>query len=148
MDVSFSLLHVDLMVEDMDRQLNFYTDVLGFEVFEDCLLESEAFAFITNGKSTAMRLVFVGRSKRSTMIELVQFLDAAGKPVEVDQLRYKWNLSLLVDDLEEAEQHLSIKGFRPLTSPQEISLPTMGSANVIFYTDPEDFLLELVAPAY
>ena len=59
------------------------------------------------------------------MIELVQFLTDSGQPIQVSQLKYKWNLSFLVDDLEQAQQHLSKKGFKPLTSPYVISLPTM-----------------------
>ena len=148
MEVMFSLLHVDLMVEDMERELAFYKDVLGFEIFEDCILKSEAFLFLTEGRATSMRLVFLGRNKRSTMIELVQFLTDSGQPIQVSQLKFKWNLSFLVDDLEQAQQYLSKKGFKPLTSPHSISLPTMGKANVTFLLDPENLLLELVAPIY
>ena len=144
----FSLLHVDLMVENMERELAFYKDVLGFEIFEDCILKSEAFLFLTEGRATSMRLVFLGRNKRSTMIELVQFLTDSGQPIQVSQLKFKWNLSFLVDDLEQAQQYLSKKGFKPLTSPHSISLPTMGKANVTFLLDPENLLLELVAPIY
>jgi catechol 2,3-dioxygenase-like lactoylglutathione lyase family enzyme len=148
MEVMFSLLHVDLMVENMERELAFYKDVLGFEIFEDCVLKSEAFLFLTEGRATSMRLVFLGRNKRSTMIELVQFITDSGQPIQVSQLKFKWNLSFLVDDLEQAQQYLSKKGFKPLTSPHSISLPTMGKANVTFLLDPENLLLELVAPIY
>ena len=82
------------------------------------------------------------------MIELVQFLTDSGQPIPVSQLKFKWNLSFLVNDLELAQQHLSKKGFQPLTAPHVLSLPTMGKANVIFYLDAEGFLLELVAPIY
>jgi len=148
MEVTFSLLHVDLMVENMERELAFYTDILDFEVFEDCVLKSKDFLFLSEGLATSMRLVFLGRNKRSTMIELVQFLTDSGQPIQVSQLKFKWNLSLLVNDLEEAQQHLSKKGLKPLTSPHALSLPSMGKANVVFYIDPEGFFLELVAPIY
>ena len=148
MEVMFSLLHVDIMVDHLERELAFYTDVLGFQVFEDCVLKNEQFSFITEGKATSMRLVFLGRNRHSTMIELVQFLTDSGQPVPTSQLKFKWNLSLLVEDLEEAQQHLSEKGFKPLTSPHIIALPAMGKANVIFYLDPANVLIELVAPIY
>ena len=82
------------------------------------------------------------------MIELVQFLTDSGEPIQASQLKFKWNLSLLVDDLEEAQQHFSKKGFKPLTPPHVIALPTLGKANVIFYLDPANVLIELVAPIY
>ena len=144
----FSLLHVDLMVDNIERELAFYKDVFGFEIFEDCVVKSEEFLFLTEGRASSMRLVFLGRNKRSTMIELVQFLTSSGQPVQVAQLKFKWNLSFLVDDLEEAEEHLTKKGFKPLTSPHAVSLPAMGKANVTFYIDPAGVLLELVAPEY
>jgi len=59
------------------------------------------------------------------MIELVQFLTDSGQPIQVSQLKYKRNLSFLADDLEQAQQQLSKKDFKPLTSPYVISLPTI-----------------------
>jgi len=81
--------------------------VLGFEVFEDYVVNSKAFLFLTEGRATSMRLTFLGRNKRSTMTELIQFLPDSGQPISSSQLKFKWNLSFLVDDSEEAQQHLA-----------------------------------------
>jgi catechol 2,3-dioxygenase-like lactoylglutathione lyase family enzyme len=147
-EINFFLLHVDLVVDDIEREIAFYKDVLGFEVFEDCVLNNEASLFLSNGRAGCMRLVFLGRNKRTTMIELVQFLNDSGQPIQASQLKFKWNLSFFVDDLDQAQQHLLEKGFKPLTSQYEITLSSLGRSKVIFYQDPEGFLLEIMAPIY
>src|SRR6266542_3059824 len=139
--INFFLLHVDLVVEDIEREMAFYKDVLGFEVLEDCVLNNEASLFLSEDRAGRMRLVFLGRNKRSTMIELVQFLTDSGQPIQVSQLKFKWNLSFFVDDLEQAQQHFLEKGFKPLTSQYEITLSSFGRSKVIFYQDPEGVLL-------
>jgi catechol 2,3-dioxygenase-like lactoylglutathione lyase family enzyme len=147
-EINFFLLHVDLVVEDIEREMAFYKDVLGFEVLEDCILNNEASLFLSEDRAGCMRLVFLGRNKRTTMIELVQFLTDSGQPIKVSQLKFKWNLSFFVDDLDQAQQHLLAKGFKPLTSQYEITLSSSGRSKVIFYQDPEGFLLEIIGPIY
>ena|SRR5690349_24142338 len=147
-EINFFLLHVDLVVENIEREITFYKDVLGLEVLEDCVLNNEACLFLSEGKARSMRLVFLGKNKRSTMIELVQFLDDSGKPIQISHLKFKWNLSFFVDDLEDTQQHFLNKGFKPLTSQYEIALSNLGRSKVIFYQDPEGFLLEIIAPVY
>src|SRR4051812_17735927 len=109
-EINFVLLHVDLVVEDIEREIAFYKDVLGFEVFEDSVLNNEASLFLSGGRAGCMRLVFLGKNKRSTMIELVQFLSDSGQPIQISQLKFKWNLSFFVDDLEQAQQYLLENG--------------------------------------
>ena len=140
---SCSLVHVDLTVADMERSLAFYQDSLGLLVLEDCTVETEAARFMSAGKASKMRMVFLtSGTKTSFMVELIQLLDE--KDQEASGGRRDVIFAFLVDDLSEAIRALAVDGRQPVSEVIPIELAHLGRARVVFYRDPDDYLIEFV----
>jgi len=145
--IAASLLHVDMVVQDLQRAIAIYTDVFGFEVVEDCIVETDAALFLSGGATRRMRLVFLKLNNRSSMVELIQLLDEANNslPASSDG-KFDWNLTFLVNNMEHAKRALAASGLRQVSEEYEASLPKLGNSRVLYCRDADGYLIELVAP--
>lgn len=145
--ITASLLHVDMVVQDLERATAMYTQVLGFEVVEDCVVETDAALFLSGGTTRRMRLVFLSLNNRSTRVELIQLLDEANNSLPASAAgKFDWNLAFLVNNLEHAKQALAAAGLHQVSEEYAAALPTLGHARVMYCRDAEGYLIELVAP--
>jgi catechol 2,3-dioxygenase-like lactoylglutathione lyase family enzyme len=140
---SCNLVHVDRIVADMERSVAFYTDSLGLLVLEDCTVETEAARFLSAGKASKMRMVFLtSATPTSFMIELIQLLDERDQ--EASGGRREIISAFLVNDLREVIRALAADGRQPVSDVIPIELSHLGRARVVFYRDPDGYLIELV----
>jgi len=121
------LLHTRYRVEDLERTVSFYKDVLGLEEVSRH----------TSGRGS--RLVFLKAPGSEELIELCQY-DPSG-PVKVGfDLTH---LAFEVDDLEEFAKQAAEKGY-PLSDGPHAS----SSGSVIAFIDaPEGYEIELIQKA-
>jgi catechol 2,3-dioxygenase-like lactoylglutathione lyase family enzyme len=146
--IAASLLHVDMVVQDLERSIALYTQAFGFEVVEDCVVETEAAMFLSGGATRRMRLVFLSLTRRSTMVELIQLLDSNGKSLPASTAgRFDWNLTFLVNNLEHVKSALGTAGLQQVSEEYIAALPKLGSSKVLYCRDAEGYLIEFVAPA-
>jgi catechol 2,3-dioxygenase-like lactoylglutathione lyase family enzyme len=147
---SRTLVHVDLTVADMERSVAFYTKSLGLLVLEDCVLETEAAFFLSAGTCRKMRMVFLTSGNASSMmVELIQLLDDGGQAASAASSRCREViLAFLVSDLGEVARAMAEHGQLPVSDVFEIQLTQLGRARVVFYRDPDGYLVEFVEFAY
>lgn len=117
------LLHTRYRVEDLERTVQFYKEVLGLEEVRRH----------TSGRGS--QLVFLKAPESEELIELCQF-EGSG-PVKVgNDLTH---LAFSVDDMEAFAQHAASKGY-PLSDG-----PHHSSSGVIAFIDaPEGYEIELI----
>ncbi len=151
-----TLLHVDLVVQAIERSLPFYVDALGFTVVEDSTVEGEVPRFLSDGRHDSVRLVFLQSTRFGAMVELLEFPgeqgDTIGKTAERgdDPLRPSGcgtglsSISFLVDDMGQVVTRLESRGVSPLTDPLRVDLPRLGTSSVVFVQDPDGNRIELV----
>jgi len=140
-------IHTDIVVKDLESSLHFYTEILGYTVVENAVVEGPVVSFLSNATSKKMRLVFLNRNKRSSMVELIHFEDQPkGAFHESQKLMRNVSLSYLVEDLTSAVEVFKQKGILPVSDVFQISLPNLGRTQIIFFQDPDGYLIELVAP--
>ncbi len=138
-----TLVHVDLTVADMERSVAFYTDTMGLLMLEDCTVETEAARFLSAGKASKMRMVFLtSGSTTSFMLELIQLLDENDQ--EASGGRRDIILAYRVNDLQEAIRAMADDGHQPVSDVIPIELSHLGRAKVVFYRDPDGYLIEYV----
>jgi catechol 2,3-dioxygenase-like lactoylglutathione lyase family enzyme len=144
--LSTTLVHVDLTVADMERAVDFYTKTLGLVVLEDQVAESDAAFFLSAGTSRTMRMVFLmNPNARSSMVELIQFPDDAGAGAAAAAARRQnVTLAFRVSDLGALARAMAAEGRQPASDVFEMQLSELGRARVVFYRDPEGYLLEFV----
>lgn len=141
-----TLIHVDLIVSDVEKSIEYYGTFLGFQVIEDCLVDGDVVTFLSNGQASKMRLIFCAKNKRSTMIELIQFFDGNGKIIEPsDKTKLNLSLSFLVPDVDEVISTFQQNGIAPETQVFSIDLKKLGKTKIVFFKDPNGYLIEFVS---
>jgi catechol 2,3-dioxygenase-like lactoylglutathione lyase family enzyme len=146
-NLSCTLVHVDLTVADMERSVAFYTESMGLLVLEDCTVETAAALFLSGGTCPKMRMVFLtSGGTNAMMVELIQLV-ADGDPAAsaVAARRREVILAFLVSDLAEVVRTMAAEGQHPVSEVIEIELTQLGPARVVFYRDPDGYLIEFVA---
>jgi lactoylglutathione lyase len=121
------LLHTRYRVNDLDRTVRFYTEVLGLEV-------------VRRHKSPrGSELVFLKALESDELIEICYFPSSGPVQVQTDLT----HLAFQVDSLEEFGKHLAAKGLKYSDGP---TLKPDGSG-FAFIDAPEGYEIELMQRA-
>ena len=145
-NLSCRLVHVDFTVADMERSVEFYTMSLGLLAIEDCTVETEAALFLSGGTCPKMRMVFLTTGgTNSFMVELIQLVGDGAHGTSATSARSRdVILAFRVDDLAAATRAMSANGQQPVSQVIDIQLSLLGRARVVFYRDPDGYLVEFV----
>jgi len=137
---------VDFTVADMERSVEFYTMSLGLLAIEDSTVETEAALFLSGGTCPKMRMVFLTTGgTNSFMVELIQLLGDGAHGTSATSARSRdVILAFRVDDLAAATRAMSANGQQPASQVIDIQLTQLGRARVVFYRDPNGYLVEFV----
>jgi len=117
--------HVELIPRDLEKTIDFYTDVLGFSV--KSRKKNEA------GPMKEIVYLTLG----DTMMELLDMKDAPDIKPDTRRIGYRM-IALEVDDMDKAFEYLKTKGISPSVGP--ITLGTSRRAEIL---DPNGNSIEL-----
>jgi lactoylglutathione lyase len=124
-----TLDHIAITVQDMDRAVGFYRDVLGFEVLGQLVLNDGAF-----------RLVYLqagaGRIELFAFSEEGRGLDPSARN---EDLGFK-HVAFQVDDVDAVARRLHEHGVDFTVEPTDAP----GAVRLAFFRDPDGNLLEIV----
>ncbi len=137
-----SMRHIGLVVQDMERSLDFWCNLLGFCIAKE-LKESgphiDAMLGLDKAQLTTVKLA----APDGNLIELLQFHSHPGMPAwtgKPDSTGFT-HVAMTVDSLDDMCKKLSEKGFFCISKPQ---FSPDGYAKVVFVIGPEGVLLEFV----
>lgn len=140
--------HTGLTVASVGRSLAFYHDVLGMAIIAEQLGTAGYLSQVTGFPGVRLRLAFLQAPGSDHILELIEYVSHPGEPVPRETNRPgNGHLCFLVDDIDQAYDHLAQKGVRFL-SPEPV-LVTDGvnrGARVAYFRDPDGFTLELFQP--
>ncbi len=117
-------LHTRIRVSDMDKTLQFYSEVLGLKVLESKI------------SPRGSKLVFLEAPGTDSEIELCSFPDSGNVEVPEDLV----HMAFQVENLEETIQRLEKAGVPITEGPIESSSGT----KFIFTEDPDKYEIELM----
>lgn len=133
--------HTGIICKDISKSLEFYRDLLGFEVIQDFWDDSKYINDITGLSGANVHMIKL-KSEDGDVLEL---LDYVTHPTDtINQKVYNvgaCHLALQVYDIESAYIELSRKGINFLSAP---ILSSEGFAKVCFCMDPDNIRIELV----
>lgn len=132
--------HVGTTVTDLDRAVEFYRDVLGFEVLNRFTVSGESFATGVGVPDATGQ--FAHLDADGVRVELVEY-DPEGESCTAQSVNQRGakHLGFSVDDIEAFYEELP-DDVETLSEPQT----TSSGAQICFIRDPEENLIEVIEP--
>ncbi len=138
-----SVNHTGLVVADLDKMVEFYTQQLGLKVLLSLDSNAPPEGDHTGIPGARRKLVFLGLPN-DHRIELVYYIDPPAEPGYLDKHQLgAIHLCFDVADLRATYDKLSTQGVRFVTEPQfhEIGGKTLG---IVYAQDPEGNWIEFI----
>jgi catechol 2,3-dioxygenase-like lactoylglutathione lyase family enzyme len=139
---------VGLTVSDMDRSLDFYTNVLSFEKVSDVEVAGESFERLQGVFGARVRVVRLKLGDE--MLELTEYLAPKGRPAPVDSRsndRWFQHVAIIVSDMDSAYQWLRRHKVQHASSgPQRLPNWNKNAAGIraFYFRDPDGHPLEIL----
>lgn len=139
---------VGITVSDMDRALEFYTNVLPFKVVSQTEVEGGDYERLLGVFGLRVRVVRLALGEE--FIELIEFVASQGRPIPVDsRSNDEWfqHVAIVVRDMDAAYAHLrNHKVTHASTGPQRLPdwNPNAGGISAFYFRDPDGNHLEIL----
>jgi catechol 2,3-dioxygenase-like lactoylglutathione lyase family enzyme len=141
--------HINIVVTDLERSVEFYTKILGFTEKRRGHLEGEWIESVTGIKNICADVVFIS-IESGPRIELLCYKTPEGKTYDANSLPNTTGLrhiAFQVDDMESAVKRLKDAGVRivggPASVPESVINHDSGRKTLCYFLDPDGTLLEL-----
>jgi catechol 2,3-dioxygenase-like lactoylglutathione lyase family enzyme len=132
---------ITITVRDLDRALDFYQEVLGFETLSEVEVAGEAYEHLMGTFGLRMRVARMRLSEEQ--IELMEVLAPNGRPFPADMRsndRWFQHIAIVVSDMARAYAHLRAHKVRHASSgPQTLPEwnPNAGGIQAFYFRDPD-----------
>ena len=137
-----TIRHIGIVVEDQEKSLVFWRDLLGFTVYADNLEKGSFIDCILDRASTTVRTIKL-RDTKNQCIELLHFQSHSNNSSKPSTLFTPGitHIALQVSDVHKTVSRLKDSGYKSLSEPQ---IAPNHLATVVFIIGPENLYLELV----
>lgn len=138
--------HTGLVVQDIDKQVTFYRDVIGLKIIDEKEIIAPQTGDNTNIPDVRRKLVFLRNAVGKHSLELIYYIEPpspTGSPLDRHQVN-AMHLCFEIENLQAAYKEFSEKGVRFLTPPKVIEMPKGGSVCLCYAQDPEGNWLEFI----
>ena len=137
--------HVSVTVSDMDRSLGFYCNLLGLKEVERHRLEGETISKMAGKPDVIMEVVRLEAPETpGVMLDLQQYVTPESKvsDAQLGDVAHS-HFCFGVPDVWAAYRDLKAKGVEFVSEPVSFDLE-WGIVYVVFFKDPDGFVLELM----
>lgn len=123
--------HVAIIVEDFEKSLKFYNEILGFPIIQ-------VWETIESKEEPGVRLKIAYVGQEGNKIELMKFYEE--RKLDTEKRIGLTHISILVNDIEEKCKELKEKGVLFTMEPTNIS----EEIKIAFFKDPNGVNIELI----
>lgn len=137
--------HISVTVSDLERSLAFYRDLLGLKEVERHLLEGETISTMAGKPDVRLQVVrLAAPDTPGVLLDLQQYLHPQGKvsDAKLGDTAHS-HFCFGVPNVAEAYAALRARGVEFISAPVSFDLG-WGIVHVVFFKDPDGFILELV----
>jgi catechol 2,3-dioxygenase-like lactoylglutathione lyase family enzyme len=148
----FGVWHFSFTVADLDASVEFYRDLLGFELIHRQDQSNEYTRRLVGYPDAELRIAQLAvpgqpRGVSGHDLELVEYLVPRGEPYGPGRHRPgASHLALCVPDARADHRRLTAAGVRFVSPPQAITAGINVGGFTCYFLDPDDITLELVQP--
>jgi catechol 2,3-dioxygenase-like lactoylglutathione lyase family enzyme len=137
--------HTGITVSNLERSLEFWQNVLGFEFSHRAHQTGEMVEQITGVKGAELKLAVV-KASSGHKIELLEYLAPADRkkvdvrPCDVGSV----HLAFTVDNLDAVLQKIAASGWKAAGKPQILSVGPNAGKRVVYVRDPDGITIEFM----
>ena len=133
--------HTGFVVNDLEKSVEFYTDVVGLTVVGTRDREGAPISQVVGYENTHLKAALLSVAD-GHILELIQYIQPVGseRPTEERNTLGASHLAFNVDDIEQTFQHLISRGAQKLNPPVEIVPGRTGC----YLQDPDGNWIELL----
>jgi glyoxylase I family protein len=141
--------HLNIVVEDMDRSVRFYTELFGLAKTLDCELHGPWFDAVTSFRGARARCVFLPIGEGSLRIELLQYYEPPGEDpgrvlLQARGLRHlAFEVERLDDELIRRAEALGARAISELVDVPRAIVPQ--GKRLLYLEGPDRVIIELVS---
>ena len=142
--------HINLVVSDLKRSVEFYTELLGFKEIKRAHLEGEWIESIIGLKDVRANVVYIVAPAGEPRLELLCFDSPCGEAIPANSLANTPGLrhiALRVEDIHATVKSLTEAGVKivgePVAVPTDVITHDAGHKVLCYFLDPDGTLLEL-----
>lgn len=142
-----ALDHVNIVVTDMERSVEFYSDLLGLKKVFETVLSGAWIDEVTGLNGVEARCVFMESPGIGVRLELLQYLSPTLAPrsgLAAPHLPGIRHLAFRVDDIAEFHAYAAAKGVRFVSGPVSVPFAIPGGIRkrLCYFHDPDGVLVE------
>ena len=140
--------HTGITVSNLERSVQFWQNVLGFELSHTAHQKGELAQEITGVKGAEINLAVL-KTPRGHKIELLEYLAPADRkrvslrPCDVGSV----HVALLVEDLDAVLAQIAASGWKAAGKPQTLTKGPNAGKRVIYVRDPDGTTIEFMQQA-
>ena len=142
--------HINLVVSDLERSVQFYTKLLGFRETKRAHLEGKWIETIVGLKGISADVVYIMAPAGEPRLELLCYKSPKGEAIPVNSLANTIGLrhiAMRVDDIHNMTKRLKEAGVKVISEPVVVPASTItheaGQKTLFYILDPDGILLEL-----
>jgi len=142
--------HINIVVSDLEKSVNFYTEVLGFKETRRATLQGEWIEKIVGLKDVKAEVAYVLAKDGDLRIELLQYVSPKGEAVSVNSVSNTIgvrHIAFQVEGIYDFAKKLKEKGVKFISDPVKVPSSTIkhdeGHKILCYFLDPDGVILEL-----
>ena len=134
--------HTGFVVKDLERSLEFYTDVVGMKLVRLVERTGSPISQVVGYPNCHLKIALVSAGDGGHMLELLQYVQppSADRPTEERSVIGGSHLAVEVDDIQQTYQDLLDRGAQKLNPPVDVA----PGRTACYLQDPEGNWLELL----
>ncbi|TLD43090.1 MAG: Glyoxalase family protein [Candidatus Jettenia ecosi] len=142
--------HINLVVSNLERSVQFYTKLLGFKEIRRAHLEGDWIESVVGLKNIHADVVYVVAPAGEPRLELLCYTSPRGEILSINSLANTIGLrhiAFRVENIHTVARHLKEAGIKVISEPAAVPTSTVthdaGHKILCYFLDPDGILLEL-----
>ncbi|MBI1879399.1 MAG: VOC family protein [Chloroflexi bacterium] len=136
--------HTSYTVSNLERSLEFYVGLLGFEVLWQREITNQYFRDIVGFPDGVVKAAHLRIPGSTHKLELFEYIAPAGTPADIRTNNPgSSHIAFIVEDLPAAYEELKAKGVRFRSPPTAIDTGANKGAYALYMLDPDGITVEL-----
>lgn len=144
--------HINIVTQNMDRSVDFYTRLLGLEITRKAWLEGAWIDAVVGLTGAQAEVIYVQPPGGGPRVELIQYHAPEGADLPACAVANTVGLrhiAFRVDDIDAAYARLQAEGVTFFSPPTEVPAGVVahdaGRKSLCYFHDPDGVILELAA---